>query len=183
MLPASRNTTYAALSQVKSFDLNDLQDQIIALAAAIGYTGINSTRFMVLGTAVALASTPANWTPFASPENVLRATIGSPGGVSWNIPIIKGSRIKGVRAWVQQSVATAGEMSSRLWSVPASTGTPVARSNLVNSAASTARQVIVLTGITPTAAAADELWAVTVETGSAVMTRDAISIEVEYDRV
>lgn len=30
-LPASRNTTYAAGSQVKSADLNDLQDQIIAL--------------------------------------------------------------------------------------------------------------------------------------------------------
>lgn len=33
-LPTSRNTTYAAGSQVKSADLNDLQDQVVALETA-----------------------------------------------------------------------------------------------------------------------------------------------------
>jgi hypothetical protein len=75
-LPTSRNTTYAAGSQVKSADLNDLQDQIIALAAGT----IGPVKWAVDISPAALGSDQNDWNPTSlSTAQVIRASASTSG--------------------------------------------------------------------------------------------------------
>jgi len=67
VLPTSRNTTYAALSQVKSADLNDIQDKIIDSHNGI----LRLNALMAAPVRVALSSWPATETLGASVQDMV----------------------------------------------------------------------------------------------------------------
>lgn len=99
-LPLTRNTTYGAASPIRSYDLNDLQDQIIILntallaaTATLAANGAHGDRVRNIspysiiaanGVAIVYGTGPANATLGTGSQNVL------------SIPMLQGDRLKSI---------------------------------------------------------------------------------------
>jgi len=142
-LPASRNTTYAAGAQVKSADLNDIQDCIISSKQA--------ARTMLIG----------------APEGMSSQSVGTPLsfstiGRSWSfgtsveflffpIRVITGDRVTGWKLFLNKSSAT-GTITGQMQKVEPSTGTITSiGSAATNSANNPGFINLPITGLTETA--------------------------------
>lgn len=88
MLPTSRNTDYTPASPVKSADLNDLQDQIIAL-----WSGKHGD---VVGTISAAAPGIEAATTGAAVQTPVRWTFTSSGAIHYPLPLRQGDRLKSI---------------------------------------------------------------------------------------
>lgn len=75
-LPLSRNTNYAGSSQVKSVDLNDFQDQIIAL-----HSRLNDPRTKVLPYSEGEGRPSTNW------DDDFLGYVESTGAAVWVLPV------------------------------------------------------------------------------------------------
>ncbi len=118
-LPLSRNTTYSPGSQVKSADLNDIQDQIIA--------GSHGERRIALGagdwdpgwvTNMSLVSLAAA----GGGGNAVVARTGSTAAFAarWRVPAKAGDRIKawGI-TWDPNAAAGPRQIAAQLWKTSA----------------------------------------------------------------
>lgn len=99
-LPSSRNTTYAALSQVKSADLNALQDCIIQ--------GARGDLELLIDVTDGHAAS-GTWT-----QNSNHGVTAGGGGDAWTvgIPVRVGDRIRSVTFYYQR---LAGTLTFALW--------------------------------------------------------------------
>lgn len=107
-LPTSRNTTYAAGSQVKSADLDDIQDQIIALEAHR-----HDDRVLVIG------PPQAAFAAGASDEYI--ASGGAAETFKLEIPLLVGDQIKSIDCYVKGGGGTTH--TARLWEETNTAGT------------------------------------------------------------
>ncbi len=128
-LPTSRNTTYAPLSQVKSVDLNAIQDVLIdhetrvddAEADIVDHetriTSLETDRVVIHANAGNEAGS-TDWTRFSLS---VEATVASPG--AWEIPIpVKEGWLLTVDVHIKHSVAGAGNIVPTLWRTPSAAG-------------------------------------------------------------
>lgn len=93
-LPTTRNTTYAAGSQVKSVDLNAFQDEIITLHTQV------FSKTLVVPAIIGTGDAAADWVKHASNEYF--ESVGSAGILK--IPLVglrRGDRISAVRTYVK----------------------------------------------------------------------------------
>lgn len=101
-LPVSRNTTYTALSQVQSADLNAIQDMIIG--------GRHGARTLVLGPGSFQPARPASNSDFekvdASPGYWTTNVNGTSHKLVASLPMVPGGRINEVRVRVKQTLGT-----------------------------------------------------------------------------
>lgn len=102
-LPSSVNTVYAPGSQVKSADLNDLQNQIV-----VAQTAVRRRSFSAMS---GLADVPSDWTIGTGTR---RSTVAAPS--AFYIPVVLGfgEFIRTFTVHWQHSVATAGAMTAAL---------------------------------------------------------------------
>lgn len=87
-LPTSRNTTYAAGSQVKSADLNDVQDKIVD----IHVDGVHGDRYKSVGGWI-----PYNWSTATAGRNLTTGAFdgnAGSGSLSLDLGLAEGDRIK-----------------------------------------------------------------------------------------
>lgn len=116
----------------------------------------------------------------ASDDRLLKLADTSTQILVYPIPLPRGRKIVGVRVHVIQVTGVAGGWAAKLQKTDM-TSPAVSRSNVVQSIATNAKQVIVLTGITPTAIAADESWSVIVSSpGGASCDRYSLGVEIEH---
>ena len=141
-LPTSRNTTYAGSSQVKSADLNDIQDQIIA-----DHTDLVAAESRLYGTRSEWIHGCAGQLSAHSSSFVCTdagfVDVSSGGILNYSIEIPEGARLLDVRARILTS-ANAGSRSAEMFSMPFSTGTPASLQ-----AASTSASTSSLITLTP----------------------------------
>lgn len=145
-LPVSRNRTYSAASQVASADLNDMQDQIIALA-----TTKTVTRVFPASTGVTYPSDP---TLYYFLGNTWVSTHAS-GTLIVPIPVATGETITAWSAGVTTSGVISGQMKSRsfLSNVIAFVGAAAAT-------VTTGAQVIGTSGLSETIVGSDKSYSV-----------------------
>ncbi len=161
-LPLSRNTTYSTSSPVKSNDLNDMQDRIIAQHA--GVRGPYTVSFAVVG-------------PSTGSNGALVT------GGAWLVPFVAevGSRILGYR--VKLIDAATNTIRANLWKIPDPGVTPEipgTTTGLSNSSATS--QTISLTGLTVPVVSGFWYGAmIDRATGTGNFTVQAV--EVDFDRV
>lgn len=118
-LPTSRNTTYAASSQVKSVDLNDIQDQIIA-----DHTDLVAAESLLYGTrTVWIHGCDGQLTGpsggFLCTPNGFTDT--NNGSVNYAIKVPTGARLLDIRVRML-TTATAGTRQAVANAMPSSTG-------------------------------------------------------------
>jgi len=163
MLPASRNTTYAALSQVKSFDLNDLQDQIIALAAAktieLAPGAACQTRWFTSGS--------TGWFASVGTEGWLES-VDVAGGVEaqFFLPVVPGMKLHGYTIGYSQSVSSALAVIAQLYRYDPVTNTRTQLGTTQTSLAQTAYQLLTETLGTPHTVVAGERHFIMVTSGN-----------------
>ena len=176
-LPTSRNTNYVAgVSQVKSADLNDLQDKIIDLHSgkhASKTHTVSAERMRAEGTDWAFIVNLGN-TPVWSHTSAVTSYLVVPA------PNEVGDRISAARVFCQLDTGSTAALSARLYKVNATTGTATAKSDAVSTANTTAFQTITLTNVANEAIAVNEQWYVVLTTGANVVKR-VHAAEYTYD--
>ncbi len=132
-LPISRNRTYSSTSQVASVDLNDIQDQIIALS-----NGAHGSRTLVL---FPLAAT---WDPYVDggwdtvSADGIEAGTGAYGAeqrpmtLHVPIPLRVGDRLLSVKIYGRESASASYPIVLRVWRMTMATGSPGALGGSVN---------------------------------------------------
>lgn len=166
-LPTSRNTTYAALSQVKGADLNDIQDQIITLdgrATAVEARADTLETASETTTVIAqdMRNDTGNWSyavvntgPIVEPHNI-HTTAGNDYLVA-DVNVPAGKQVSAISIDCELGTATANAITAQLYRVT-SAGVSATKSDSVGAAASTARQTITLTTVSVEAQSAGEHW-------------------------
>jgi hypothetical protein len=143
-LPASRNTTYAAGSQVKSADLNDIQDCIISSKQVARTMLIGAAEGMssqAVGTPLVFSTTGSSWSFGASVEFLF-----------FPIRAVTGDRITGWKLFLNKTSNGSGIITGVMQKVDQSTGTITSigssNANSLNNPGST---TVSITGLTETA--------------------------------
>lgn len=122
-LPTSRNTTYAPGSQVKSADLNALQDEIIEGGHGDKILLIPATDFMVNPAAAA-----ANYNAAASANHGWTSDNTNGQTVEAAIRLHVGDRISSLRVYLREANLAGEEIEVRVWeSNPLTTAAPTQR--------------------------------------------------------
>ncbi len=143
-LPTSRSTTYAPGSQVKSADLNAVQDWIVTHQSRIG--ALESVTRVVLAHA-GRGLIAANFIAIDSSGVFIRSTTQND---RFYIPIHveSGERITAWSVTVRHGTNSTAQMAANLVRQPADGGAPINVGSLQSSVASIVLQNLVNTGLT-----------------------------------
>jgi hypothetical protein len=137
-LPLTRNTSYASKSQIKSADLNDLQDQIIALHGKLVIGSIASDAH-VNGDIIADGNFYTNGeetivvpaveglpSPTAPPTLVSAASwaslMGGASFVYFPLRLLAGQRLKRLKLWILEANSGGEEISASVAEMAGATG-------------------------------------------------------------
>lgn len=140
-LPSSRNRTYGVGDQIRSQDLNDIQDYLLAHEAALR----GSRDFIVAAGPHGTPGNAANWAPNLNGN--WESSVGNPDRLFLDIPLRDGDIITAVTVYLQHSTATAGLITAKLETFDIASGSRADMSNLMSSANVTTVQAIALTGL------------------------------------
>jgi hypothetical protein len=175
-LPLSRNTNYTPSSQIKSADLNEMQDWLIDY-----YAKQRLAQVLSIGGANGIPAVPANWASQVGGNWV--STVGTPGKLFLQVPIPNGRRITAVTVYFKHATATAGLVTAVLNQHTVDGDLRFAQSNVASSAASTAIQAIPLTGITAgvIGASASDVYEIAFDGTATVDTRTVYGAKVTFD--
>lgn len=161
-LPLTRNTTYAALSQVKSADLNAIQDCIVS-----GKHGTKTEVIPLIGiTQTAVA--PTNTISLTNPNFVV---------IPFRIPV--GSRITAIRVGCIDSATGPTKLQCALYDISLGGASPGTLSTA--SAGTGAQQTIQVTGLTSDVAAG-HVYGVYVARSTGTATCTINNVEIDYHR-
>jgi hypothetical protein len=172
-LPTSRNTTYAAGSQVKSADLNDLQDCIV--------DSIHSDRVLMLG-AAAGQSAPGEWVYYSGiTTTTARWKPTAQGDVAlFPLPLRAGDRIRSIAGYIKDT--TSKVIGVRLYKTVGSTAVTTTPTSETSSAGDASVQVIEVTAIDLTVADGD-LYSIAVrQVSDTFTTTECYGASVTFDR-
>lgn len=183
-LPTSRNTTYTPADDVKSNDLNDIQDAIVdhegrlvsiedaervrVVTAAEIQRLSNSTGWLFQGNPPGDVVQPQWWSETGS------------GSLFAPVPLDVGCRVLAVAVRCKMSSAVQG-VFARLWKTSTADGAITARSDNTGAAASDAYQTINLANVVQEVMGVGEQWNVQM-TAEGSTTRQVFSVEITYDR-
>lgn len=139
MLPDSRNTTYVGgVSQVKSADLNDIQDKIVDLS-----TLVRGTRLVPFGTAAMAPADPTMWEmDFASGLLCRKRSAASGGTDAYlfaDLPLVVGDRLVSFVVYVYEFNSLTANRTYAAWTRDDMAGfAPVSGGSFVISAGASA---------------------------------------------
>jgi len=145
-LPVSRNRTYAIGDPVASADLNDFQDQIIALQG-----GRHGDRFLNLSAAAFIANPELPQSNYSSVSSGSSSSINSgwrsDSNASYSaeasIRLLVGDRIKSITFFLQEPNADGEQVLVRIWEVnPLAAVSPVQKGPTKTSGITGARSQI-----------------------------------------
>ncbi len=143
-LPASRNTTYAAGSQVKSADLNDIQDCIISskqVARTMLISAPEGNTSQGVGTPVVLSTIGRNWSFGTSVEFVY-----------FPIRAVTGDRITGWKMYINKTSTSPNTITAQMKKVdPATATVSNVGGSATNSSTNPGFVTLSVTGLTETA--------------------------------
>lgn len=172
-LPTSRNTTYAAgISQVKSADLNELQDLLVQLYGP---------QKITLGSS---AGQSAQWS-FSPPSGSavgLWLAPSSAGVVGWQIPVAAGDRIRSIKALVRDTGAETVELKIFKSDLDAITNAQIGSTQTSDMSGNDQWLTDDFSG-TPEAVDVDAVYTATVVSSGTSTLKRAYGIVVEFDRL
>lgn len=117
-LPNSRNTTYAAGSQVKSFDLNDIQDKIVNLNTADAARRLTA-RVLPFGPASMVPDDPTMWEMDSTSGPLCWKRSATSGGVTAflfvDLPLDVGDRLSDFTIYVHEANSLTVNRSFAHW--------------------------------------------------------------------
>ena len=178
-LPESRNTTYAAGSQVKSADLNDVQDKIIDAYV----DGPHGDRILLLPAAAGQGTVIATGHIYAGIDGVTSSSWAQGGSgdyVECPIPLRIGDRIKSVRAFVRDT--TAAHTLSLKVRKSTNTNNNSQLGSTATSAGNGADQTLEVASLTETLATGELVHALIRNDDGTTTTHKIYGVEVTYDR-
>lgn len=176
-LPLSRNKTYAPNDQVRSVDLNEIQDWII-----FEHARLNLAQVLPIGGAMGIPAVPANWASEVGGN--WESTVGTPGKLYLHIPLPNGRRITAVSLWVKHTTATAGLITAVLNQHTVNGNLRFAQSAVASSTNSTAIQQIDLTAITAGViggGSSTDVYEIAIDGTATVTTRTVYGAKVTFD--
>jgi hypothetical protein len=175
-LPFSRNTTYGVGSQIRSADLNELQDAVVAGKNG-ALIGSDSALKAFIQSGFAFADVGGN--------PILQLAASASGGVYFAIPLRVGDRLSAVRVICQHSGGVANQITAALVRQTAVSGNASATNTVLVSAtgivATTNLQTITLTPGSPETIAAEETVIVQINGANSAGTKSLFRIEWSYD--
>lgn len=169
-LPESRNTTYAQGVQIKSADLNDIQDQIIG--------GKHGDKVLMLPGCAFVPASGGN--PPVALDGILIGNAGGTGQGNAPLPLHVGDRIKSIVVYVYEDAAAAFTATYYAIDVTTQSGSTLDSGTDASGGAGTTTDTCDITGINYTLTATGAAYIkIAIPTGAA---NHVVGAAITYDR-